>query len=212
MEASFGGYSVYGLITQTNRFHAAVSLAGMSNLISNYGTFDARRRYDTFPDEQNPAIFFAETGTDKDGSAHRGETRNRHIRNSPLFHVERVTTPVMIIQGDLDYVDIRQGEEFFTALYRENKKARFVRYWGKHTRFRARRTFEICGIGFSTGLIPVLPPPNRRINLKIHNRVLPTEKINPPMLYQVGKSVSKKAQFIRRRALEQKTKLDFVHL
>ncbi len=130
---SFGGYSVFGLITQTNRFHAAVSLAGMSNLTSHYGTFDARRRYDTFPHEHSSAPFLAETGQTRMGQP-PWQDPDRYIRNSPLFHVERVTTPVMIIQGDLDFVDIRQGEEFFTALYRENKKARFVRYWGEaHT-------------------------------------------------------------------------------
>src|ERR1051325_9076950 len=38
MGHSYGGYSTYGLITQTNRFQAAVALAGLSNLISSYGT------------------------------------------------------------------------------------------------------------------------------------------------------------------------------
>jgi dipeptidyl aminopeptidase/acylaminoacyl peptidase len=37
----------------------------------------------------------------------------------------------MIIQGDMDYVGIEQGEEFFSALYRMGKPAQFVRYWGE---------------------------------------------------------------------------------
>lgn len=37
----------------------------------------------------------------------------------------------MIIQGDMDYVAMQQGEQFFTALYRQNKRAVFVRYWGE---------------------------------------------------------------------------------
>ena len=28
-------------------------------------------------------------------------------------------------------IPIQQGEEFFTALYRQNKPASFVRYWGE---------------------------------------------------------------------------------
>ena len=55
----------------------------------------------------------------------------RYLRNSPINYVERVETPLMIIQGDLDYIGIEQGEEFFTALYRQNKRARFVRYLGE---------------------------------------------------------------------------------
>jgi hypothetical protein len=37
----------------------------------------------------------------------------------------------MIVQGDLDYVAIQQGEEFFNSLYRQGKRAEFVRYWGE---------------------------------------------------------------------------------
>jgi dipeptidyl aminopeptidase/acylaminoacyl peptidase len=41
---SFGGYGAYGLITQTDRFRAAVALAGIADLVSVYGRFDARFR------------------------------------------------------------------------------------------------------------------------------------------------------------------------
>ncbi len=55
----------------------------------------------------------------------------RYIRNSPLFYADRVETPLLIIQGDMDYVPLQQGEQFFSALYRQGKRARFVRYWGE---------------------------------------------------------------------------------
>jgi dipeptidyl aminopeptidase/acylaminoacyl peptidase len=48
-----------------------------------------------------------------------------------VFFVDRVETPLMIIQGDMDYVALQQGEEFFMSLYRQGKRARFVRYWGE---------------------------------------------------------------------------------
>ena len=39
-----------------------------------------------------------------------------------------------MIHGDLDFVPVEQAEEFFTALWRQNKRAKFVRYWGEgHT-------------------------------------------------------------------------------
>ena len=56
---------------------------------------------------------------------------DRYLRNSPIFYVDRVRTPLMIIQGDLDYVAMQQGEEFFMSLYRQGKRAEFVRYWGE---------------------------------------------------------------------------------
>ena len=40
----------------------------------------------------------------------------------------------MLIHGDNDFVPIQQGEEFFTALLRQDKRAEFVRYAGEgHT-------------------------------------------------------------------------------
>jgi dipeptidyl aminopeptidase/acylaminoacyl peptidase len=36
--------------------------------------------------------------------------------------------------GDMDFVPVQQAEEFFTALYRQDKHARLVRYHGEwHT-------------------------------------------------------------------------------
>ena len=40
----------------------------------------------------------------------------------------------MLIHGDLDFIPIQQAEEFFTALYRQDKRAVLVRYQGEwHT-------------------------------------------------------------------------------
>lgn len=127
---SYGGYSTYGLITQTNRFQAAVSLAGLSDLVSLYGVFDARFRYDEFPHERVFSMSLAETGQVRMGNP-LWKDFGRYLRNSPLFYVERIETPLMIVQGDLDFVAMQQGEQIFTALYRQNKRAEFVRYWGE---------------------------------------------------------------------------------
>lgn len=127
---SYGGYSVYGLITQTNRFQAAVSLAGLSDLVSLYGLFDARFRYDEFAQERTHPMTLAEGGQLRMGNP-PWKDFERYVRNSPLSYAHRIETPLMIVQGDLDYVAMQQGEQIFTALYRQNKRAAFVRYWGE---------------------------------------------------------------------------------
>lgn len=127
---SYGGYATYGLITQTNRFQAAVSLAGLSDLISLYGIFDARFRYDQYAHERVSMMSLAEAGQLRMGNPPWKDSE-RYMRNSPLFYVDRIETPLMIVQGDLDYVAMQQGEQVFTALYRQNKRAMFVRYWGE---------------------------------------------------------------------------------
>ena len=59
----------------------------------------------------------------------------RYVSNSPLFFADRVSTPIMLIHGDLDTMGtIYQTEEMFTALHRENKDAMLVTYMGEvHT-------------------------------------------------------------------------------
>ncbi|HVF48277.1 MAG TPA: prolyl oligopeptidase family serine peptidase, partial [Pyrinomonadaceae bacterium] len=127
---SYGGYGVYGLLAQTKRFKAGVSLAGLSELISLYGTIDARFRYDRNAHERWFGMSLAETGQLRMGSAPWKDTE-RYIRNSPIFSADKIDTPLMIIQGDLDYIAIQQGEQMFSALHRQNKRASFVRYWGE---------------------------------------------------------------------------------
>jgi len=125
---SFGGFGVYGLITQTNRFKAAISISGPADLLSMYGTFDGETRYGSeLPDTTS----FLVSG--QFGMGDRAPWGNvcKYLRNSPIFYIDRVETPLMIVQGDMDYVPIQQGEEFFTALARQGKRAEFVRYWGE---------------------------------------------------------------------------------
>lgn len=130
MGQSFGGFSTYGLVTQTHRFRSAVALAGLSDLISLYGQFDARERYADNPQEHLFMAALMETAQTRMGNP-PWKDLGRYIRNSPVFFVDRVQTPLMIIQGDVDYVALQQGEEFFNSLYRQGKRAEFVRYWGE---------------------------------------------------------------------------------
>ena len=130
MGHSYGGYGTYALITQTQRFRAAVALAGIADLVSLYGQFDARFRYDGDAHEHMVQMTLAETGQLRMGGP-PWQDAERYVRNSPLFAAGDVQTPLLIIQGDMDYVPLQQGEQFFSALYRQGKRARFVRYWGE---------------------------------------------------------------------------------
>jgi dipeptidyl aminopeptidase/acylaminoacyl peptidase len=130
MGQSYGGYATYGLVTQTTRFKAAVSMAGISNLISLYGEFDARTRYDADLPERFFQMVWEESAEGRMGGP-PWKDAPRYVRNSPVFSVDRVNTPVLIIQGDMDYVAMQQGEEFFAGLYRQGKRASFVRYLGE---------------------------------------------------------------------------------
>jgi dipeptidyl aminopeptidase/acylaminoacyl peptidase len=130
MGQSFGGYTTYSLITQTTRFKAAVAMAGLVDEASTYGTFDPMFRYGSAPQESLFSLSLAESGQARMGNP-PWKDQARYIRNSPISYVDRVQTPVMIIHGDMDIVPMEQAELFFVSLYRQNKRARFVRYWGE---------------------------------------------------------------------------------
>ena len=140
MGHSYGGYGTYALITQTHRFRAAVALAGIADLASLYGQFDARLRYE--PDAHDYLLqSLAEIGQLRMGNP-PWQDPERYVRNSPLFAAGDVQTPLLIIQGDMDYVPIQQGEQFFSALYRQGRRARFVRYWGEGHVFQSPANIE----------------------------------------------------------------------
>ncbi len=127
---SYGGYGALGILSQTRRFKAAIVSAAPTNLLSIYGQFDPRFYPDANPAMYRSLMWWAEAGQGRMGGPPWTNTA-RYIRNSPLFAVEQISTPLMLVQGDRDFVPVSQGEEMFTALYRLNKQAIFLRYAGE---------------------------------------------------------------------------------
>ncbi|CAA9405110.1 MAG: tolB protein precursor, periplasmic protein involved in the tonb-independent uptake of group A colicins [uncultured Pyrinomonadaceae bacterium] len=133
---SDGGFAVLGLLTQTNRFRSAIASAGFSNLVSLYGTFYGQHRYGDAGHPQSGAVLRMlqlEKGYGGMGGAPWAFS-SRYRESSAILQADKVMTPLMLVHGDLDFVPIQQSEEFFTALYRQDKRAVFVRYQGEwHT-------------------------------------------------------------------------------
>lgn len=127
---SFGGFAVGTVIGQTDRFKAAVAEAGMYNLLSYHGSFSLRSRLAFEYDGVRPITSWTTPGQFGMG-APPWEDPDGYWLNSPLAHVESISTPVMIIHGDFDFVGMTQAEEFFSALNQLDKDAVFVRYWGE---------------------------------------------------------------------------------
>src|SRR5207253_1301836 len=63
----------------------------------------------------------------------------RYLENSPLFHIDKVQTPLLLINNDEDdAVPFQQGIEFFLALRRLNKEAYMFSYNGEKHGLRKR--------------------------------------------------------------------------
>lgn len=133
---SDGGFAVLGMITQTNRFRSAIASASFSNFVSLYGTLYGQYRHgDSGRPEaaQVLRMLQLEKGAMGLGGPPWAQP-DRYRENSPLLRADKVETPLMLIHGDLDFIPIQQAEEFFTALFRQDKRAVLVRYAGEgHT-------------------------------------------------------------------------------
>ncbi len=128
---SYGGYSTYGIIEFTHRFKAAIAECAPSDLISEFGAFSTFRRYrDAATGDWIGGLPGGESGQTRMGGP-PWENALRYARNNPINYVDRIDTPVMIVQGDMDFVSIQQGEEMFSSLARQGKRVEFVRYWGE---------------------------------------------------------------------------------
>lgn len=119
---SWGGYQVAHLITRTDMYAAAWSGAPVVNMTSAYGGI----RWQTGLNRQ-----FQYERTQSRIGATLWENLDLYIENSPLFHLQNVTTPVVIMHNDEDgAVPWYQGIEMFTALRRLQKPVWMLNYNG----------------------------------------------------------------------------------
>jgi dipeptidyl aminopeptidase/acylaminoacyl peptidase len=114
---SYGGFMTNWLITQyPDRFAAAITGAGISNWISDYGTADIYRTKET--------EFY---GTPWDPAA-----RERMIKQSPLTYAGRVKTPTLFVHGEVDQrVPYDEAEQMYFALKRRGVPSKMIQYAGQ---------------------------------------------------------------------------------
>jgi dipeptidyl aminopeptidase/acylaminoacyl peptidase len=107
---SYGGYMASWAITQTNRFKAAVTGAGMSDLAMEFGTEDGPA-YDEW--------FYGLPYEKPEGFR----------KSSPLTYITNARTPTLILQGEDDVVDpLGQSTALYRALKRYGVETELVQY------------------------------------------------------------------------------------
>ena len=110
---SYGGYMTNWIITQTDRFAAAVTGAGISNWMSDYGTADIPRTKES--------EFF--------GAPWEEEGLENLLASSPIVHARGVSTPTLFVHGESDHrVPIEEAEQMYTALQKQGVPAKMIRY------------------------------------------------------------------------------------
>ncbi len=110
---SYGGYMANWAITQTDRFKAAISVAGVSNLVSLYGQHEFSNRdigiweYEALPINNI----------------------ENYRKASPVFFVKNVQTPLLILHGSNDTRSpTLQAWEMYRAMKDANKEVEMMLY------------------------------------------------------------------------------------
>ena len=120
---SWGGYQIAYLVTRTNIFKAAEAGAPVSNMISAYGGI-------RWQSGRSRMFQYEETQSRIGGSL--WEYPTRFIENSPIFWVDKIETPLLMMHNDQDgAVPWYQGIEMFVALRRLGKPAWLINYNGE---------------------------------------------------------------------------------
>jgi dipeptidyl aminopeptidase/acylaminoacyl peptidase len=116
---SYGGYATVLLITQTDRFKAAVNVSGKVDMIS---------FYTDSPRLGVRNIHAPENSQDRIGGT-LWEFPERYLEHSAVMRADRITTPLLNITGDQDpNVPASQSREIYYALRRLGKEVEWVRY------------------------------------------------------------------------------------
>ena len=116
---SYGGYATNLLITQTDRFAAAINISGKVNIVSFLGDSPkiTTRNYRA-----------AESGQDRIGST-LWEQPQKYIAHSAVMFADRIDTPLLLLSGEGDWnVPATNQREMYYALRRLEKEVVWVHY------------------------------------------------------------------------------------
>jgi dipeptidyl aminopeptidase/acylaminoacyl peptidase len=118
MGNSNGGYSTLALITQTDRFKAAIMNSGFGDLTAFYGTADGA----WIP-------WLERSG----GSMHGAPWALpfEYVENSPVYFLDRINTPLIMQAGAADIGIINHSDEVWVDLQSLKKAVTYLRYGGE---------------------------------------------------------------------------------
>jgi dipeptidyl aminopeptidase/acylaminoacyl peptidase len=110
---SYGGYMTNWIISQTNRFHAAVSMYGIFSLLTDWSN-----SFQPSWEKMYLGYYYWEKPINMD---------NQYVSKSPAFYVQNITTPTLIMQGDRDvYTNISNSREMYQALNTRGLPVEFI--------------------------------------------------------------------------------------
>lgn len=112
---SYGGYLTNWIISQNNRFRAAVSLYGIFSYFTDWSN-----SWQPAFEKMYFGYYYWEKPIDMS---------NLYVSRSPAFYVKNIKTPTLILQGEKDvYTDVANSREMYQALKTLGVPVEFVLY------------------------------------------------------------------------------------
>jgi dipeptidyl aminopeptidase/acylaminoacyl peptidase len=112
---SYGGYMTNWIISQTNRFAAAVSMYGIFSFFTDFSN-----SWQPIFEKMYFGYYYWEKPIDMN---------HLWVNRSPAFYVQNIKTPVLILQGDKDkYTNLANSQEMYQALKILGRPVEFVVY------------------------------------------------------------------------------------
>lgn len=128
---SHGAYAVAMIVSASRRYASAIAAAGIYDQGTAPGTFGPSLRLAPEWGISIGAQFaWAETGQGAADSP-PWDNPDKYIARSPLYRAGRINTPMLIIAADRDSSPLQQSEQLFSSLFRQDKDAELLIYWGE---------------------------------------------------------------------------------
>jgi len=128
---SFGGYAAAAIASRSCRYASVIASAGVYDLGAVPGIFGPTLRL--APELALPIgsqFAWAETGQARLGVPPWIDPA-AYVAASPYYRAGHITAPMLIIAADRDPSPMQQAEQLFSALYRQDKDAQLLTYWGE---------------------------------------------------------------------------------
>jgi dienelactone hydrolase len=136
MGFSQGGFASLWVATQSHRYKAVISLNGWSDLTNDFFAMNWAQELvpADMPSDGDAERYLTPAGSYFSMGGTPWNIPQRYIANSPLWHSDTVSAPVLLIHSDMDQFDAANYKSFFTSLYIQKKDARLLIYRGEgHT-------------------------------------------------------------------------------
>jgi dipeptidyl aminopeptidase/acylaminoacyl peptidase len=129
---SQGFFEVLKVASESPRFKASVAAFGISDMASHYDSILVQCRLKQLGQcapGSSARYELADSPNYVDGKP--WDRPDAYFGQSPVFHANRIESPVLLFGSEFDWFTPNQADEIFSALYRLRKEAKYVFYWGE---------------------------------------------------------------------------------